>query len=150
MSEIATLLKDYSVKIGEGSLVKQAAAQALAEKGLNAEVAVSLLDRLGVGGMDPSLSNLPEILEKTAAYIEDLEGKLASAEEKAHQIEKSAEISSLNLNGFDETELKSLQSLPKATLEKIASMSDNPWTMGTASGATSVADMDPLTAFILS
>jgi len=146
MSEIATLLRQAAQRHeqGEGSLVKQAAVSRMTTRGMDEAVAVSLLDNLGLFATD-NQGSVSEILHKTASYVEKLERELDSV-----RLEKQAETVPDNLRSlFNEDELKSIQTLPSAVLEKVASAAMRPESMGSATGATTPS-VDPITAFIFS
>lgn len=109
--------------------------------------------------MNIDLTRLATVLEKSAAYIEELESKLAGNEAKIQSMETELDktaaekdsglISSLREKGFSDEDITSLRSLPKQTIEKVASVEGKAWDMG-ATHVKSAAELDPITAFVLS
>ena len=106
-----------------------------------------------------NLTRLADVLEKSAEYISELETKVASYETKIRemetQIEKSASekdaglISSLREKGYGDEDIANLRTLPRPTLEKLASADDKVWDMG-AGHTKAASNVDPIMAFILS
>lgn len=107
-----------------------------------------------------NLKHLAEVLEKSAAYIEQLESRNADLQAKIDsmevELEKAAEerdsgiISALKDRGFSDHEIANLRALPKETIEKVASVAgDAAWDFGSAAGKSSTANLDPILNFVL-
>jgi hypothetical protein len=93
-----------------------------------------------------------EILEKAAGLVKELEDQVATLQKQAQEsgAVKPDYIQKLASSGnFTNEDLDALMRLPSETLTKVASASDEPWSMGKGAGQ-SVAGMDPLAAFLLS
>lgn len=105
------------------------------------------------------LKRTADILEKAAAYIDELEAKVSGFEAKIKVMEeeltKSADerdshlVSALKEKGFSDNDITNLRSLPKETIEKIAHQSEEAWDLGSAAGKAT-GDVDAITAFCLS
>ena len=92
------------------------------------------------------------LLEKTAAYVMELESKV-EALEKSAKVNDIVEINKEPLEklsnlGFTPEELESLREVDSSLLEKMASVSSTPWTMGKAAGVAR-EKTDPLLEFLL-
>lgn len=106
-----------------------------------------------------NLKHLAEVLEKSAAYIGELERRNADLQAKIDsmevELEKAAEerdsgiISALKDRGFSDHEIANLRALPKETIEKVASVADAAWDFGSAAGKSSTANLDPILNFVL-
>lgn len=106
-----------------------------------------------------NLKHLAEVLEKSAAYIEQLESRNADLQAKIDsmevELEKAAEerdsgiISALKEKGFSDREISNLRALPKETIEKVASAGEAAWDFGSAAGKSSSANLDPILNFVL-
>ena len=94
-----------------------------------------------------------EMLEKTAAYIEDLEGQLEQLEKAAEKVEALEEIqeplNKLAQLGFSEQEIEQLSEVDSGLLHKVASVATSPASMGSGAGFAR-EKTDPLLEFILS
>ena len=145
------------------SLVKSAAVTALVDGGLEQAVAEEVLDGLKSTVAPDSVKMLEKaaelegevkFLEKVATYIEDLEAKLASAEQKLSDLEKAAqvgdELKSLSESQvFSNEELEQLKSLPASTLQKVAhSVDTTPWSLGQRSDRVD-STVDPILHFVM-
>ena len=121
-------------------IAKATAVATLAEEGLQKVAAEQVVSQY----MEPfnasiaanGFEHAAKIMEKVAAYIQDLEGQLAEyenlviPEEKADSLQKIAQV-----NGISEDEFAALKDLPTPLLEKLASnQSDNPWELGSGRG----------------
>ena len=148
-------LEQRAAALEEGNnfaLIKQAAVNSLVEGGMEEAVASEVLDGLKAQVAPESdkmmqkvaeLRTEVQVLEKTAAYIDELEAKLNSAEAKISDMEKKANVSpelnvlAKNLH-LGQGELDELNSLSEGTLKKIASStSGSPWEIGSASSIPS-------------
>lgn len=148
-------LEQRAAALEEGNnfaLIKQAAVNSLVEGGMEEAVASEVLDGLKAQVAPESdkmmqkvaeLRTEVQVLEKTAAYIDELEAKLNSAQAKISDMEKKANVS-LELNvlaknlHLGQGELDELNSLSEGTLKKIASStSGSPWEIGSASSIPS-------------
>lgn len=152
----------------EWAQVKSAAVHALVLGGMSKDKAEGILSGLekeaGFGDEKPEeivdLLHVADVLEKTAAYIEEVEVKLAEScikiDSMKAELSKSAEerdsglISSLKDKGFSDSEIANLRSLPKETIEKIAHVNEPAWDLGEASGKARGQDLDAISAFCLS
>ena len=95
------------------------------------------------------------ILEKAAEYITGLETELTALREKvAAEAKEPAtpkvpeHMQKLANIGFSEEELAYLNSMPNELIEKVASVTSEPWQLGSASGAEAPPS-DPLLDFLL-
>lgn len=100
------------------------------------------------------LIDLAEILEKTAAYVESLETKVAELEAKIITSpvgnEKQAEMNKkLESIGFTPEEIGALSVVPESILDKVANISNEPWELGKGVGMQR-EKTDPLLEFLLS
>ena len=148
-------LEQRAAALEEGNnfaLIKQAAVNSLVEGGMEEAVASEVLDGLKAQVAPESdkmmqkvaeLRTEVQVLEKTAAYIDELEAKLNSAQAKISDMEKKANVSpelnvlAKNLH-LSQGELDELNSLSEGTLKKIASStSGSPWEIGSASSIPS-------------
>lgn len=87
-----------------------------------------------------------ELLEKVAAYIEELEASVDAASPKRTQLTKVAEEI-----GLSKEELKYLENAPESVLNKISSINSGENVYGLGMGVGPRLDRaDPLTEFILS
>ena len=148
-------LEQRAAALEEGNnfaLIKQAAVNSLVEGGMEEAVASEVLDGLKAQVAPESdkmmqkvaeLRTEVQVLEKTAAYIDELEAKLNSAQAKISDMEKKANVSpELNVlaknQHLGQGELDELNSLSEGTLKKIASStSGSPWEIGSASSIPS-------------
>lgn len=171
MSEIANLLRSRSEDIQEG-LAKQAeaedflqqtklaAVESLVDQGMDAEAACAMvksaeeLQGLGVEAPEVDLGNLALVLEKAAAYIEELEASVAHSHAKIQEndeLSKQAALSglpgvdALQNTGFSNEEVKMLGEI--GLLEKVAHVAGTPWDMGSSSGRPAADTLDPLEKF---
>lgn len=151
-------------------LVKSAAIAQLQTEGVSdAEKVLDELAKKAGLGETRSVANsfsfhaeeVVSLIEKTAAYIDELQAKIESDEEtisslqdeieKAASVDKREIVDALIERGFSEEEADSLTALPSETLSKVASLggTDKPWEMG--KGARQAEDsLDPFTKFLLS
>lgn len=173
MSDVSSVIRKHAgdmtaeaVKIRsehDFSLIKSAAISSLVEGGLEQAVAEEVLEGLKDTVAPDSVKMLEkaaelegevQFLEKVATYIEELEAKLASAEQKLSDLEKTAqvgdELKSLSESHmFSSEELEQLKSLPASTLQKVAhSVDTTPWSMGQRSDRVD-ATVDPIMNFIM-
>lgn len=153
MSQIADLLltkaASYQSVADESSTVQSAAIATLVVKGLPMEKAASLVAQEFDDSTSASFAEMADVLTKAAAYVEELETKLAEAE-AAKPIEKAAHVAeatdTLHTYGMTDADI---ERLPEDMLQKVASMIQTPFSMGEPSGMA--ADKtDPLTAWLLS
>ena len=179
MSNVVGLLKKQAAELrsllatsnedAEWTQVKSAAVSALVQGGMKKEDAEGTLPALeneaGVPhktvetGID--LAHVAEVLEKTAAYIEEVESNLSDSyikiKDMEAELEKSASerdsgiISALKEKGFSDTDIANLRSLPKDTIEKVAQLNEKAWDFGEATGpARGGQEIDAITAFCFS
>lgn len=179
MNKIVELLEKKASSLREAvtpksddswDLTKSAALATLKEQGI--EDAETLIDGLmkeaGFDDTQDSLQAFPidveeviTLIEKTAAYIGELQVKIDAKDSKISdlhdELEKAASANSdeiserLASKGFSKEELEDLKSLPSNLLQKVASINsdESPWDMG--QGARQAQDsLDPLAQFILS
>lgn len=171
MQKAAEYRKALSASDSDNSwdLVKSAAISQLQAQGVSdAEKVLDELAKKAGLGETRSVANsfsfnteeVISLIEKTAAYIDELQAKIESDEdtisslheeiEKAASIDKRDIIDALIERGFSEEEADSLTALPSETLSKVASLGgrDTPWEMG--KGARQAEDsLDPFTKFLL-
>lgn len=99
------------------------------------------------------LTTLVLVLEKTAAYVESLEALVDELQAKINtspETEKQAEIhKKLGSIGFTEEEIEALSNVPEDLLNKVASVSSEPWELGKGVGFAR-EKTDPLLEWILS
>lgn len=172
MSEISQLLREEAVQITE-QLEKQAeqfalfeqtklsAAEALVEAGISPEESVEMVK---VAQELQDISPLPvsvdpqfvvNVLEKSASYIEDLEGTIAELQAKIKHSEgfsKAAAVSgpdaeSLQNAGFSNDQVKIMADA--GILEKVAHLAGSPWEPGYSSGRPNAESLDPIAKFCL-
>lgn len=172
MSEISQLLRDEAGHITE-QLEKQAeqvsfyeeitlsASEALVASGVSPEESLSMVKQaeefkdlapLPVS-VDPKF--VVTVLEKSASYIEELEGTIANLQAKITTSEgfsKAAAISgpdaeSLRNSGFSDDQVKIMAET--GILEKVAQISGSPWEPGYSSGRPTAESLDPIARFCL-
>lgn len=146
------------------SLVKQAALNSLAENGVDMAQAESMLDGYEKEFAPSHTAEMLQaaadfekqafVLEKCADIIDDLSAKLQSSEEQVAQMTKAATVNPQldalkSKGGYSESDLEALKSLPKSTLEKIAS-DQGPSDLGRATNRSSANSVDPMVAFCMS
>ena len=119
---------------------KIAATQVLCSSGLTTQDASLVLT--GFEGLVKSASDAhlnsfahySETMLKTAAYIDQLEAKIAETDTEltASKMQKQATmVRSLSSKGFEQEEIERIvSSLPSKTLEKMAGVSEPAWDMG--------------------
>ena len=78
---------------------------------------------------------LADVLEKTAAYIDQLETQLEEKQAKINEtvVEKQAGVvDQLSKIGFTKEEIQAISALPEATMTKVAGMvkEAEPWEIG--------------------
>lgn len=172
MSEISQLLRDEAGYITE-LLEKQAeqvslfeetklsAAEALVEAGVSPEESLIMVKQAEeLQGLSPlPVSVEPQfvvtVLEKSASYIEELEGTIADLQAKIKNSEgfsKAAAISgpdaeSLQKSGFSNDEVKIMAD--NGILEKVAHLTGTPWEPGYSSGRPTAESLDPIARFCL-
>lgn len=181
MSNVVELLKKQAADLrakaspkasedAEWIQVKSAAVSALVQGGMKEDDAERILAGLekeaGVTtgkpeGADVDLTHVAEVLEKTAAYIGQVEADLNDSyikiKDMEAELEKSAYerdggvISALKEKGFSDSDIANLRSLPKETIEKVAQLNERAWDLGEATGpARGGQQVDAITAFCLS
>lgn len=151
----ASDLEQQAVRLEEGNnfaLIKQAAVNSLVESGMEEAVASEVLDGLKsqvAPESDKMMQKAAElrlevsVLEKAAAYIDELEVKLDSAKGQISELEKKAnmapELSEIAKHlHLGAGEMDELNSLSEGTLKKIASSTSSaPWGIGSASNIPS-------------
>jgi hypothetical protein len=172
MSEISQLLREQAEQITE-QLEKQAeqvalfeqttlaAAEALVEAGVSPEDSLSMVKQ---AEELKDLAPLPvtiepqfvvTVLEKSASYIEELEGTIADLQVKIKNSEgfsKAAAISgpdaeNLQSYGFSNDQVKIMADT--GILEKMAHITGSPWEMGHSSGSPTADSLDPIERFCL-
>lgn len=151
-------------------LTKAAAIKQLEENGVdNAEELIDgIAKEAGFVETQASIGSFPidadeviTLIEKTAAYIGELQVKIDAKDseisELTGELEKAASqtdeeiIERLTGKGFSQEELENLRSLPSDVLTKVAYMNsdESPWEMG--HGARQAEDsMDPMLKFLTS
>jgi Asp-tRNA(Asn)/Glu-tRNA(Gln) amidotransferase C subunit len=83
------------------------------------------------------LFNLADTLEKIAEYIDELEAenstleKSAAENPKPYKNEVHEKLASI---GFSEEEIEAMEQMPEAVMQKVASVADQPWSLGQAAG----------------
>lgn len=173
MSEISQLLRDEAGHITE-QLEKQAEQLSFFE-----ETKLSAAEALVAAGVSPEdslqmvkeaeelkdLAPLPvsvepqfvvTVLEKSASYIEELEGTIADLQAKIKNSEgfsKAAAVSgpdaeSLRNSGFSDDQVKIMAD--NGILEKVAHLSGTPWEPGSSSGRPTAESLDPIARFCMS
>jgi len=172
MSEISQLLRDHTEQLSEQiekqaeqvelfEQTKLAAAETLVESGISPEEAVEMvksahelqdLSPLPVS-VDPQF--VVTVLEKSASYIEELEGTIATLQAKITHSEgfsKAAAVSgpdaeSLQAAGFSNDQVKIMAD--NGILEKVAHITGSPWEPGFSSGRPTADSLDPIERFCL-
>ena len=88
-----------------------------------------------------SLFELADVLEKVAEYIDELENENATLEKSASESSgndtkpyKNEVHEKLASIGFTPEEIEAMDSMPEATIQKIASAADQPWSLGQGTG----------------
>jgi hypothetical protein len=153
-------------------LMEKEAANYLTSSGIDYDVALEMVKVAGVKIKDlaefkiePTPEEvLSERLEKAASLAQELEVKAADYDfllEKVAQLEAQLadkpEIETVSepmqkfakSGAFTNEDLAALKSLSTETLTKVASLSDQPWSLGKSVGQD-VSSLDPLAAFCLS
>lgn len=147
-------------------MMEKEATSAMASAGVDIEQAVAMVKAAGVNLKDlvnyqpeieaphPSI----ELLKQAAHYIEALESQVQSLEEdmekSAHentfaeihlpdQITKAASV-----GAFTAEDLREIQKMDQGLLSKMASVMEEPWSMGSGSGM-SMGKSDPLVDWLL-
>ncbi len=172
MSEISQLLREQAEHITE-QLEKQAeqvslfeqtqltAAEALVEAGVSPEDSLSMIKQaeelkdltpLPVS-VDPQFT--AAVFEKSASYIEELEGTIAELQAKIQNSEgfsKAAAVSgpdaeSLRNAGFSLDQVKIMADT--GILEKVAHTLGTPWEPGSSSGRPTAESLDPIERFCM-
>ena len=95
------------------------------------------------------------VLEKSASYIEELEGTIATLQAKITHSEgfsKAAAVSgpdaeSLQAAGFSNDQVKIMAD--NGILEKVAHITGSPWEPGFSSGRPTADSLDPIERFCL-
>lgn len=172
MSEISQLLRDEAGHITE-LLEKQAeqvslfeetklsAAEALVEAGVSPEESLIMVKQAEeLQGLSPlPVSVEPQfvvtVLEKSASYIEELEGTIADLQAKIKNSEgfsKAAAVSgpdaeNLQKAGFSNDQVKIMAD--NGILEKVAHLTGSPWEPGYSSGRPTAESLDPIARFCL-
>lgn len=170
MSEISQMLREQAEHITE-QLEKQAeqvalyehttlaAAEALVEAGVSPEDSLEMVKQ---AEELKDLSPLPvsvepqfvvTVLEKSASYIEELEGTIADLQAKIKNSDgfsKAAAISgpdaeTLQAVGFSNDQVKIMAD--NGILEKMAHITGSPWEMGHSSGRPTADSLDPIERF---
>lgn len=145
----------------EWQQTKLAAVKVLANAGVDSTIALNILN--GLEGQVKSASNRPvmkdlqhysDTMIKSAAYIADLEAKIASmsGELTTFKQEKQAGVvSNLTKKGFEPSEVEGLLNLPTATLQKVAGVSEPAWEMGKAASQNPFQspEVDAVTAWLM-
>ena len=173
MSEISQLLRDEAGHITE-QLEKQAeqlsffeetklsAAEALVAAGVSPEDSLQMVKQAEeLKDLAPlPVSVEPQfvvtVLEKSASYIEELEGTIADLQAKIKNSEgfsKAAAVSgpdaeSLRNSGFSDDQVKIMAD--NGILEKVAHLSGTPWEPGSSSGRPTAESLDPIARFCMS
>ena len=93
------------------------------------------------------LKGTAALLEKAAAYINDLEVELSGLRKEA-SISESEPLNRLASMGFSPEEIAHMSSLPENLITKVASAQDKPWEMGGGSGFAR-EKTDPFLEFLL-
>ncbi len=102
--------------------------------------------------MSVDLTRLATVLEKSAEYVGELEARVKDLEtqlEKAALEKDAGLVTSLKEKGFSDVDIAGLRSLPRETIEKVASVEGKAWDIG-AGHQKSASQLDPIMAFILS
>lgn len=173
MSEISQLLRDEAGHITE-QLEKQAeqlsffeetklsAAEALVAAGVSPEDSLQMVKQAEeLKDLAPlPVSVEPQfvvtVLEKSASYIEELEGTIADLQAKikiSEGFSKAAAVSgpdaeSLRNSGFSDDQVKIMAD--NGILEKVAHLSGTPWEPGSSSGRPTAESLDPIARFCMS
>lgn len=175
MSDISDLLwlkaQEYneaaSTKSNEWQMIKSAAVSALGANGFTNDDAEDLLEKLAERAYPnlkadiekaAQLTEIGDLLQKSAQYVSELEVKLSTKEEEIVELHKSASlvqkapsVNALSGTGaFTSEDLETLSRLDDFTLSKVASLADKtPWNLGEPSDRVS-GGMDALTEFLSS
>jgi|HigsolmetaAR202D_1030399.scaffolds.fasta_scaffold12955_2 hypothetical protein len=158
------------------TLMEKEALSALTDKGIDMEEAVKLVKAANINvreltniTLEPETNPTADLLEKAATYIEALEGRVAELEtenaklyedlEKAvteasaakeEEPELPESLSKLaSVGAFTNEDLAELKRLNPEVLTKVASVADEPWSLGAPAGVAR-PQTDPLLEFILS
>lgn len=100
------------------------------------------------------LFNLADALEKVAEYIEELETENESLEKTASTQEVLPSKSEVELHdklasiGFTDEEIEAMDQMPKSVMTKMASISEQPWTLGEPTGVKR-EKTDPFLEFLV-
>jgi hypothetical protein len=149
-------------------LMEKEATEALTLAGVDIEQAVSMVKAAGVNLKD-LVSFEPEIeeehvsiplLKQAAHYVEALEAEVqhlkeelekAAAEKLTQGIELPEPITkAAGVGAFTKEDLLEMQRMNQGTLTKIASVMDEPWSMGTGVGMPRPKGSDPFTEWLVS
>lgn len=100
------------------------------------------------------LSHYSDTMIKSAAYIEELEAKIASMSGELAKtvVEKQAGVvNHLAKKGFEPDEVAELLNLPEATLQKVAGVPEPAWEMGKVASANpfNAPEVDAVTAWLM-
>lgn len=156
--------KAARVEIAQLEMEKIAAQEIVSSSGVDIEQAVALVKAANMNIKDLTGFNVAQdptigLLKSAATYIEQLE---AERDELVKSMEKAAEdlriqevtlpepITKAASSGmFTNEDLEMLRSMDQELLTKVASVSDEPWSMGRGIGVARTKT-DPLAEFILS
>jgi len=143
------------------SLVKKATLKSLSDKDVDLAQVESMLEGYEKEFTPSHASEMLQaaadfekqanVLKGCADVIDEISAKLQSSEEQVAELTKAATVNPQldalkSMGGFSETDLEALKSLPKSTLEKIAS-DQGPRDLGRATNRNSIASADPIEAF---
>lgn len=139
---------DARVEVAQLQMEKAAANELASSSGIDIEQAVILVKAAGANVKDmegfkiekPEIDPTIELLQKAAAYIETLEAEKADFEKEAEEL-KIQEIKlpkpiekAASSGMFTFEDLAALKTMDQELLNKVASVSDEPWEMGRGAG----------------
>lgn len=156
--------------------MEKTASSRLVDSGIDYDTALQLVKSAGIKVMElpgfkaePSeAEKLVNLLTKAASTVEKLEAQVeALSQEKGGLIEKVASLEEIldevpeavpampdsltklaEMGSFTSNDIEALGRVPADTLKKLASLNDQPWSMGKGAGIDP-SGTDPLTAFLL-
>jgi hypothetical protein len=158
--------KDARLTVAQHTMEKVAAQELMAMSGIDLDQAVALVKAAKVNLKD-LVSFAPEadvdptvgLLQKAAAYIDELETKLDEATETLEKAANFTQVEEIKLpeqftkmagsGAFTFEDLEQLKTMDPALLTKVASVMDEPWEMGRGDGFAR-PQTDALLEFMLS
>lgn len=149
-------------------LMEKEATSALASAGVDIEQAVSMVKAAGINLKD-LVSYEPEIeaehmsvplLKQAAHYVEALEAEVQHLKEELQKAASDKSFEEIELpdsitkaasaGAFTKEDLMEMHRMNQGTLTKIASVMDEPWSMGTSVGMPRPKGADPFTEWLTS